>query len=159
LEKKELNDLLVEVVDDHGFSRDFKGLRDLSQEFTNAKNEVIRTNKEKEDTIRKMNLDLQNKLRQINKLFDPNSENYSSIDFGPMCDGLRNVLANKDSEITALKGEKVTLTAKRDDFIININNLESQVDGLVGVEYELLDLRTRFFALESFYHKVGLLRL
>jgi len=66
------------------------------------------------------------------------------------------VLVNKDSEITTLKGEKVTLTAERDDFIININNLESQVDGLVGVEYELLDLRTRFLALESFYHKVGL---
>jgi len=60
-------------------------MEDLSQKFTNAKNEVIRIKQEKENVIKKMNLDLQDKLRQINRLFDPNSENYSFIEILDQC--------------------------------------------------------------------------
>jgi len=157
--KESLEERCANMLKLHNFPLTFSGIDNLSQAFAGAKADVIRLTEEKENAIRDMELDMGDKLQQINMLFDLASEHYTSISFASMYNGLKTFLTNKDNEITTLKEDKENLTTEKNEFITNRNNLENKVNDLVGTEFELLDFRTKFLALEVLYNQAGLPKL
>ncbi|CAG8526675.1 30869_t:CDS:2 [Racocetra persica] len=83
--------------------------------------------------------------------------NFSS-DFDEL-GNLSQAFAEAKTEIISLTGEKEAVTEEKSELIANRNNLENEVNDLIGTEWELLDFRTKFLALETFYNQAGLPKL